>query len=74
VTDPLEKIKQRNAKVRGFNTELDADWDWLISEVERLRGAIEAYFNFAPGGYVMWEKLTNELREKDATIATEAPQ
>jgi len=43
---------------------------WLITEVERLRGAIEAYFNFAPGGYVMWEKLTNELREKDTTIAT----
>jgi len=42
----------------------------LKEEVERLQGAIEAYFNFAPGGYVMWEKLTNELREKDATIAT----
>jgi len=38
VTDRLDEIKQRNAKVRGFNTELDADWDWLITEVERLRG------------------------------------
>jgi len=35
----------------------------------RLRGAIEAYFNFAPGGYAMWEKLTNELADKDTTIA-----
>jgi len=112
MTDRLEKVKQRNAKVRGFNTELDADWDCLITEVERLqrhvvelqdalrindgeierlkianralhdenlsraatiatlRGAIEAYFNFAPGGYVMWEQLMQERIDKDATIAT----
>jgi len=38
----LDEIKQRNAKVRGFNTELDADWDWLITEVARLRGQAES--------------------------------
>jgi len=32
----------------------------LQREVERLQTAIEKYFNFAPGGYVMWEQLITE--------------
>jgi len=39
MTDRIQEIKQRNAKVRGFNTELDADWDWLITEAERYKAS-----------------------------------
>ncbi len=65
MTDRLEEIQQRNAKVRGFNTELDADWDWLITEVERLTHLHNLDHSLAD----QWQKDNERLRgmmEKDS--------
>jgi len=68
MTDRLEEIKQRNAKVRGFNTELDNDWDWLIGEVKRLQGENHILRANMPYG------VMKRLVAQKAIAATEAPQ
>jgi len=43
---------------------IDAIAAAVLEETTTLRGALEAYFNFAPGGYVMWEQLMEALENE----------